>query len=43
MQTSQVALRKQKEKSDILAALELKEGLKGSVVWDRVNCGKHCC
>ncbi|HKZ94830.1 MAG TPA: DUF6788 family protein [Candidatus Bathyarchaeia archaeon] len=43
MQTSQVVLRKQHEKTVILEALELKQRLKGSVVWERVNCGKHCC
>lgn len=43
MQTSEVVLRKQNEKDDILTALELKQKLKGSVVWERVNCGKRGC
>lgn len=43
MQTSEVVLRKQKEKGDILKALELRQKYKGSVVWERVNCGKKGC
>jgi hypothetical protein len=40
--TAQIVLRKEK-KSLILEALELKQKLKGSVVWERVKCGKRCC
>ena len=41
MQTSEVVLRKQKEKDAILESLELKE-LGGSVVMEFVKCGKKC-
>jgi len=34
--------RKEREKSLILEALELKQKLKGSVVMEFVRCGKHC-
>ena len=42
MQTSDVVLRKEKG-SLILEALDLKQKLKGSVVWERVRCGKRGC
>lgn len=40
---SEVVLRKEREKSLILEALNLKRKLKGSIVWERINCGKKCC
>jgi hypothetical protein len=40
---SELVPRNQREKSDIFTALELKRKLKGSVVWERVNCGKRGC
>jgi hypothetical protein len=43
MSMSEIVPRKQKEKSDILTALEFKEKYKGSVVWERVDCGKPSC
>jgi hypothetical protein len=43
VQTSEVVLRKQKEKELIVTALELKQKFKGSVIWERVRCGKHGC
>lgn len=43
MQTSEVVPRKQAEKSLIITALGLKEKLKGSVILERVNCGKRGC
>jgi hypothetical protein len=42
VQTSDVVLRKEKG-SLILEALDLKQKLKGSVVWERVRCGKRGC
>jgi hypothetical protein len=43
VQTSDVVLRKETQRSLIFAALELKQKLKGSVVWERVDCGKRGC
>jgi hypothetical protein len=39
---SNVVLRKQNEKADILAALKLKE-LRGSIVKEMIKCGKRGC
>jgi hypothetical protein len=40
---SDLVLRNLQQKGLILEALELKQKLKGSVVWERVRCGKHGC
>jgi hypothetical protein len=40
--TEKAVLKKQHERKAILEALELKK-LRGSIVMERVKCGKRCC